>query len=180
MRDNSRNFHHEEGNHSIIHKPCRMKKYYKSLLVFTHVSFLIACVVMAVFCMIRFVLPISFNKTSENFMIFMIPSSLTQSSISAAGLVATTSTLSWPLICFSIVQMLPLVFSIYWMFVQFNELTSPSLQVIPMFILLISCCVTWIVQIILSLLLSVQIRRRKKLDFEEDTNHTHLQVHDAI
>lgn len=161
MWEETNNF--QAPNHPMLRKSSRLKKYYRSLLVFTHICFLIACVVMAVFCMIRFVLPISFEKTSENFMIFMIPSSITQSSISAAGLFATTSTLSWPLMCFSTVQMLPLVFSIYWIFIQLNELTSFSPQAIPMFILLTSCCVTWIIQIILSILLSIEIRKKKTL-----------------
>lgn len=153
------------------------KRCFKTLLIISHVFFLFACVFMAVFCMIRFVLPISFNKTSENFMIFMIPSSISQSSISAAGLVATTSTLSWPLVCFSIVQMLPLVFSLYWMFVQFNELQTLTSNVIPMFTLLMICCVTWIVQITLSVLLSVQIRNRLKYDTNiDDTNSSKIIV----
>ena len=129
-------------------------------LLMTNMVLVMVSVGIVVFCIIRFVLPISFDKSGENFMIFMIPSSLTCASISAAGLLATLSGLSWPLVCYALVIMIPLASSVAWIAVRHEELQSLDYKALPMFILMIVCCTTWCVQIAASIVLATHLRRR--------------------
>lgn len=157
--------HHRTSSSVQFHRSAT--KCYKLMLIATNTIFVMVCVAMVVFCIIRFVLPIQFKSSSENFMIFMIPSSLTQASIAAAGLLAAFSGLSWPLICYALVLIIPLGASLYWIYVRFAELQSLEASALPMFVLLIVCCVTWTAQMVCSLALSWEIKARNRMRKEQ-------------
>lgn len=137
-------------------------------------ALLLASIGIIIFCIIRFVLPINYDKSSENFMIFSLPSSLTCASISAAGLVATLSGLSWPLICYAFVLTIPLLGSIGWMVSCADELRELKPASLPMFTLLVTCCATWTVQVLSAIVLSIMLRSKfKRLNKDRDTNVDH-------
>lgn len=135
----------------------------KVILLGSNLVILVVSVLIIVFCIIRFVLPIEYDKSTprdENFFILMVPSSLTCSSISAAGLLATFSGLSWPLLCYATVLIIPLVSAICWLIACAEEIATFKPEVMPMFALISLCCVTWFVQIVCSIMLSC-LRRIK-------------------
>lgn len=144
-------------------KGTKLRTFLKVFLIVSNSLFVLMCVGIIVFCIIRFVLPIAFEKSSENFMIFMIPSSLTQASISAAGLMAVSSQLSWPLICYSLVLIMPLIGSISWLYVRFADIYTLEAPVLKMFFLLILCCATWCGQIFAAVLLYLKIRAKNRI-----------------
>lgn len=144
-------------------KRTNCSKTYKVILVSSNVAFILVCVGILLFCLIRFVLPVKFTKTSDNFMSVMIPSSLTQASISAAGLLAVGWQISWPLVCYSLVLVMPLSSSLYWIYISFNGLSGVQDSGWVLLLILSCCCGTWIVQIAVSLLLFCHVKKSNQV-----------------
>lgn len=134
----------------------------KFLLIASSIIWVIVSVFTVTFCIIRFVLPISLPKNSENLLIFIIPSSIIQAAISAAGLCASLSTLFWPVFCYALVLTIPFSVSMSWIYSLLqNYSSSYETEYYVILSILIVANLSWFLQITCSLYISWNLKGNK-------------------
>ena len=145
------------------------KKICRMYLITSNIVWLLISVLIVAFCIIRFVLPINLTMKNDTFML-IVPASIIQASISAAGLMAILSNQLWSLICYIIVIKLPLIMAIYWISYLISDLNSFNDDRMIILTVLTTLCSTWLLQIISAFYLFIVtlIKKRTKL------NHTQL------
>jgi len=135
----------------------------KLLLISSSILWVIISVFTVTFCIIRFVLPIELPKNSEHLLIFIIPSSIIQAAISAAGLCASLSALFWPIFCYALVLTIPFSVSLSWIHsLLTNYSATYEREYYVIVSILIVANVSWLCQIVCSLYLSWQLRGGNK------------------